>query len=80
MTSRRWEALLPEFPWDRLRPYAERARAHPHGIVDLSIGTPVDPTPRVISDALAAAGNAPGYPLTAGSVALRQALVDWTRD
>lgn len=34
----------------------------------------------MISDALAAAGNAPGYPLTAGSVALRQALVDWTRD
>ena len=36
---------LPDFPWDRLTPYAERARAHPDGIVDLSVGTPVDPTP-----------------------------------
>ena len=36
---------LPDFPWDTLAPFAERARAHPGGIVDLSVGTPVDPTP-----------------------------------
>ena len=36
---------LPDFPWDQLTAHAARARAHPDGIVDLSIGTPVDPTP-----------------------------------
>ena len=69
---------LPEFPWDRLAPYGDRARAHPGGIVDLSIGTPVDPTPVLVQQALAAAADAPGYPLTIGTPALREALVGWT--
>src|SRR3954451_20967488 len=70
---------LPDFPWDRLAPAAERARKHPDGIVDLSVGTPVDSTPRVVRDALAAAADAPGYPLTAGTVALREAAAGWLR-
>ncbi|MBD7949179.1 succinyldiaminopimelate transaminase [Oerskovia rustica] len=65
------------YPWDSLLPYAERARAHPRGIVDLSIGTPVDPTPAVVRDALAAAGDAHGYPTTHGTSALREAVVGW---
>ena len=68
---------LPAFPWDRLAPYGEQARAHPDGIVDLSIGTPVDPTPAVVAEALAAASDSPGYPLTIGTPALRDALVRW---
>lgn len=72
-------ARLPEFPWDRLAPYGELAREHPGGIVDLSIGTPVDPTPEVVQQALRAAADAPGYPLTVGTSALRDALVAWTR-
>ena len=68
---------LPEFPWDRLAPYGEQARSHPGGIVDLSIGTPVDPTPAVVQDALRAAADAPGYPLTIGTTAVREALVAW---
>ena len=43
---------LPDFPWDHLTAYGDRARAHPGGIVDLSIGTPVDPTPEVVQAAL----------------------------
>ncbi|MCU1592290.1 MAG: N-succinyldiaminopimelate aminotransferase [Frankiales bacterium] len=70
-------AALPEFPWDRLAPYGEKARAHPGGIVDLSIGTPVDATPLVVQEALRAAADAPGYPLTVGTTAVRHALVDW---
>ena len=70
-------AQLPEFPWDRLAPYGDQARAHPDGIVDLSIGTPVDPTPAVVQEALRAAADAPGYPLTIGTPALRAALVEW---
>jgi succinyldiaminopimelate transaminase len=72
-------ARLPEFPWDRLAPYGDTARSHPGGIVDLSIGTPVDPTPAVVQEALRAAADAPGYPLTIGTPALREALVGWSR-
>jgi succinyldiaminopimelate transaminase len=68
---------LPDFPWDRLAPFGEQARAHPGGIVDLSVGTPVDPTPQVVRDALTGASDAPGYPLTAGSTALKEAAARW---
>jgi succinyldiaminopimelate transaminase len=68
---------LPDFPWDSLAPFAERARQHPDGIVDLSVGSPVDPTPQLVRDALAAATDAHSYPATAGSPALREAIVDW---
>lgn len=57
--------------------HAERARAHADGIVDLSVGTPVDPTPAVIQAALAGAADSPGYPLTIGRVETRQACIDW---
>jgi succinyldiaminopimelate transaminase len=68
---------LPDFPWDRLVPYERQAAAHPGGLVDLSIGTPVDPTPRVVRDALAAASDAPGYPATYGTPVLRKAVAAW---
>ena len=68
---------LPDFPWDQLTSYAEQARAHPDGIVDLSVGTPVDPTPAVVRRALESASDSPGYPLTVGRVETRQAAVDW---
>ncbi len=68
---------LPDFPWDQLTPYAAQARAHPDGIVDLSVGTPVDPTPEVVRRALAAASDSPGYPTTVGLVETRQAAADW---
>jgi succinyldiaminopimelate transaminase len=68
---------LPDFPWDSLVPFAERAREHAEGIVDLSVGSPVDPTPAIIRDALVAATDAHAYPLTAGSPALREAIVGW---
>ena len=68
---------LPDFPWDQLASYAATARAHPDGIVDLSVGTPVDPTPVVVQEALRAAADAPGYPTTVGLPETRQAAVDW---
>jgi succinyldiaminopimelate transaminase len=45
--------------------------------VDLSVGTPVDPVPEVIRQALGAASDAPGYPLTAGTPALHAAIAGW---
>ena len=68
---------LPDFPWDSLTSHAETARAHPDGIVDLSIGTPVDPTPAVVQRALRDAADAPGYPQTVGLPETRQAALDW---
>ena len=68
---------LPDFPWDSLAPYKARAVAHPEGIVDLSVGTPVDPTPEVVRRALADAADAPGYPLTVGTADLRAAICEW---
>ncbi|MDQ1110790.1 succinyldiaminopimelate transaminase [Microbacterium testaceum] len=70
-------ADLADYPWDAVAPYAERARRHPDGIVDLSIGSPVDPTPVVIAEALADATDAHAYPATAGTPALREAIADW---
>lgn len=68
---------LPDFPWDTLAPFQRAARSHPRGIVDLSVGTPVDPTPAVVRDALTAASDAPGYPTTHGTPELREAVVSW---
>jgi len=68
---------LPGFPWDRLAPAAATAAAHPDGIADLSIGSPVDPVPAVVRDGLAAAADSPGYPLTKGTQALRTAAAGW---
>ncbi len=68
---------LADYPWDAVAPYAERARAHPDGIVDLSIGSPVDPTPEVVRRALSDATDAHGYPTTNGTPALREAICAW---
>lgn len=66
-----------DYPWDSLIPFRETAARHPGGTVDLSIGTPVDPTPPELREALAAAADAPGYPTVAGTPELRRALVQW---
>ena len=60
-----------------LAPYGARAREHAEGAIDLSVGTPVDSTPDFIQEALRQSANAPGYPLTIGSPALRNAMRDW---
>lgn len=70
---------MPDFPWDRIAAAGDIARQHPDGIVDLSIGTPVDDTPEVITSALSAAANAPGYPTAAGLLELRQAWASWAK-
>jgi succinyldiaminopimelate transaminase len=76
---------LPDFPWDSLAPTKERASAFSdaalgaagEGLVDLSVGTPVDPTPGVVRAALADASDAPGYPQAWGTADLREAVATW---
>lgn len=66
---------LPQFPWDRIEPFKQQASAHAGGLVDLSIGTPVDPTPEIAQHALTAASDSPGYPTVWGTPDLRDAIV-----
>lgn len=68
---------LPDYPWDLMAPYAERAAAHPSGSLNLSIGSPVDPSPAVVREALAEATDAHAYPATAGTPRLREAIAEW---
>lgn len=63
-----------------LAPYGVTAKSHPQGSIDLSQGTPVDPTPDFIQRALQEASNAPGYPVTTGSPELRNAIITYCRD
>ncbi|MEY4035360.1 MAG: hypothetical protein RLZZ311_537 [Actinomycetota bacterium] len=70
---------LPDFPWDALAPYGAIARKHPQGAIDLSVGTPVDPTPEFIQKAFQAASNSPSYPVTVGTPELRDAITTWAK-
>lgn len=67
----------PPYPYDRLRPVIEVAERHPGGAVDLSIGTPCDPPPQIVLDALASAEGLRGYPPSAGTAELRGAAAGW---
>ena len=51
----------PPYPYDRLEPLKALAAAHEGGMVDLSVGTPVDPpSPAVVSALSAAAPESVG--------------------
>lgn len=65
------------FPWDLLVPFARIARGCELPFVDLSVGTPVDPTPVGVQAALASASDAHGYPLTWGTEQLRESVARW---
>ena len=66
---------LPDFPWDTIADVRERAAAHEGGLIDLSVGGPVDPVAPSIQLALTEAAAAPGYPQTAGTPELRATIV-----
>jgi succinyldiaminopimelate transaminase len=73
----------PAYPYDRLDEARKAAATHAGGIVDLSVGTPADPPPDIVLAALAGDSgdgdrSARGYPMSAGSVALREAIRHWT--
>jgi succinyldiaminopimelate transaminase len=68
----------PPYPHDRLRELRVVADAVPGGIVDCSVGTPVDPMPEVARRALSdAAAAATGYPAAIGAPAYREAAAAW---
>ena len=51
-------------------------REHPQA-ADLSIGSPIDPTPDIVRTALAEASDSPGYPTVAGAQATNSAFGAW---
>jgi len=67
----------PPYPYDRLDELKALADRHEGGVVDLSVGTPVDPPPAVVVDALAEASGARGYPPSVGTPAYREAASAW---
>ena len=79
MTGARAEGFVPPpYPQDRLTAFKETADALPGGVVDASVGTPVDPMPDVAVHALEAAiRGATGYPPSIGSVPYREAAAGW---
>ena len=68
----------PPYPHDRLDAFRRLAAVVPGGVVDCSIGNPIDPVPDVVLAALdAAAPDGAPYPATIGSTDLRTAAADW---
>jgi succinyldiaminopimelate transaminase len=67
----------PPYPYDRLDELKAVADRHEGGCVDLSVGTPCDPPPASVIDALATSGAERGYPASIGSLAYRRAARDW---
>ena len=67
----------PPYPYDRLEPMKAKAEAHDGGVVDLSIGTPNDPPPKLVLDALATSNSERGYPASIGTAAYRDAACGW---
>ncbi|MSS83447.1 succinyldiaminopimelate transaminase [Actinomycetaceae bacterium WB03_NA08] len=70
---------LPDFPWDTLAAARKQANGYREGIVDLSVGTPVDPTPATVQKALREAADAPGYPPVVGTGQVKQSIHQWMR-
>ncbi|QPR30049.1 succinyldiaminopimelate transaminase [Corynebacterium amycolatum] len=68
-------SLLPQFPWDSLTRAKATAAAHEEGMVNLSVGTPVDEVASIIRQGLSEGAAAPGYPQTVGTPELRAAIV-----
>jgi succinyldiaminopimelate transaminase len=67
----------PPYPYDRLDSAKAVASALDGGLVDLSIGTPCDPPPSFVVEALASSGAERGYPPSIGTAAFREAAAGW---
>lgn len=68
---------LPRYPYDRLDELRIVADSHVGGCVDLSVGTPNDPTPELILRAMATSQSAGGYPPSTGSMEFRTSAARW---
>ncbi len=67
----------PVYPYERLNALRAEAAKLAGGAIDCSIGTPCDPPPPQVVEALAASGSERGYPASIGSPAFREAAANW---
>ncbi|MCC5952556.1 MAG: aminotransferase class I/II-fold pyridoxal phosphate-dependent enzyme [Acidimicrobiia bacterium] len=67
----------PPYPYDRLDDVRRTAAAHDGGLVDLSVGTPVDPPTAAVLAAMADADAARSYPASIGTAEYRAAAAGW---
>jgi succinyldiaminopimelate transaminase len=77
VSARRATWTPPPYPYDRLSELATEAARFEGGLVDLSIGTPCDPAPAAVVEALARSGAERGYPPSVGSAAFRESASRW---
>jgi len=69
----------PPYPYERLEGLRTRAAVHDGGVIDCSIGTPVDAPPAEVLTELARGTGARGYPPSAGTPVFREAVSNWLR-
>ena len=69
----------PVYPYERLNSLRAEAAKLPGGAIDCSVGTPCDPPPPQVVEALAASGTERGYPASIGSPAFREAAAAWVQ-
>ncbi len=67
----------PPYPHDRLDEIRKIAEMHPGGCVDLSVGTPCDPPPPAVVEAMAKSDSERGYPPPTGRRDLKDAVSGW---
>jgi len=67
----------PPYPYDRLDRLVPMAAAHAGGVIDLSVGTPIDAPPDLALAALSGADAARRYPASIGTPELRDAAARW---
>jgi len=68
---------VPIYPFEKLAPLQAEAERLEGGLVDLSVGAPVDPPPPGVLEALASSGLERGYPASIGIAPLREAASAW---
>lgn len=69
----------PTYPYERLDSLRAEAAVLPGGAVDCSVGTPCDPPPEFVVEALASSGAERSYPSSIGSPPYREAAAAWVR-
>ena len=67
----------PPYPYERVDRFRPYGAAFPGGLLDFSIGTPCDPPPAGVIEALATSNSERGYPPSIGTAALRDAVQRW---
>lgn len=75
MTAPRFEP--PPLVWETLADVRAEAEGHPGGIIDLTVGTPIDPPPDLVARVLARSEAVRSYPPSIGTADLRAAAARW---